>query len=95
MKNKKPIVLIVGPVTSNGGISQVINAIADQKCILDHYEIIKINTSQYKDSGLLGELITFITGLYKYILSIIFLKPKIIHIHTSANISFYRKSIKT
>jgi glycosyltransferase involved in cell wall biosynthesis len=93
MKNKKPIVLIVGPVTSNGGISQVINAIADQKCILDHYEIIKINTSQYKDSGLLGELITFITGLYKYILSIIFLKPKIIHIHTSANISFYRKSI--
>ncbi|NWF75466.1 MAG: glycosyltransferase family 4 protein [Nitrospirae bacterium] len=91
-KAHKPVILILAPIAAKGGISSVINSILEQD-INTKFDFIKINTSLYKDGGIVRELITFLKAILKYIFILIFKRVDLIHIHTSASVSFYRKSI--
>ena len=88
-------VLVVGSdLTSNGGIASVVKA---------HYEASKragsrarlqlLKTNYYHDRGKIAELTIVTFALCKF-LFLVSTKPiDIVHIHSSAHLSFYRKSL--
>lgn len=91
-RERKPVVLILGPLKAKGGISSVINPILKQ-AIGDKFNFIKVNTSLYKDGGMIGEIGTSLKAVLQCIIILTFRSVDLIHIHSSAFVSFYRKSI--
>jgi glycosyltransferase involved in cell wall biosynthesis len=88
---KKRIALI-GPIHCQGGIATVINAISTCKIINDEYDLSFFHTSNYKDSGTLGNLFVFVRALLRFKMKLLSRRIDVAHIHTSYGLSFYRKT---
>lgn len=88
-------ILIVGcDLTSNGGIASVIKSHYKAYKESDWaFEIFLLKTNYYKDKSVIFEFLILIKAFFHCLYYIFFKKVKILHIHSSANISFYRKSI--
>lgn len=92
MNQHKRTVIVAGPAKSTGGVASVIDTILNQN-MPNEYVLIRLNTSLYKNGGLLREIKTLSDAMIKYLFHLMFKDVDIIHLHVSANISFYRKSI--
>ena len=88
------VVLIGADLTSNGGIASVIKSYYESYLQGNYnYEILLLKTNFYKDKGIFFELLILIKSIIKILYLLIFRNVGILHIHTSAHFSFYRKSI--
>jgi len=88
-------VLIVGAdLTSNGGIASVIKSYYKAyKKGKYNYELFLLKTSHYKDRGVFANILLVISAIIKFIKIISTGNIGLVHIHSSAHRSFYRKSI--
>lgn len=91
MKKQVKILLVGADLSSNGGIASAVKVFYKAKNKKYRYTLLK--TNYYKDKGLAFELIIAIKALTKYFIFLITNQFKIVHIHSSARISFYRKTI--
>jgi glycosyltransferase involved in cell wall biosynthesis len=85
--------MINSDLTSNGGIASVIKSLYlanEKKMKIDLY---LLKTTYYKDKKLHHKIFLFIKSLILFVAYLVFNKIDIIHIHSSAGISFYRKFI--
>jgi len=89
-RNKKRVAL-VGPISCNGGIAAVVNAVASSESIMSRYELLFFNTTNYKDSNFFINFIIFIKSIVSYLKKMLEGKVDLAHIHTSYERSFYRK----
>jgi len=90
---KRNILIVGADLTSNGGIASVIKAyhsalLKGNYCI----NLIFIRTNYYKDKGKGREVLIFIKSFIRFLYLILFSDIELIHVHSSAYISFYRKS---
>jgi len=91
--SKKNILIIGSDLTSNGGIASVIKSYYSAYITGNYaYKLFLLKTNHYKDKGLFSEILIFFTSFLKAIYLVAFKSIGLLHIHTSANISFYRKS---
>jgi glycosyltransferase involved in cell wall biosynthesis len=79
--------------TSNGGIASVVKSYLKCAKINNDISFITLKTNYYKDKNIIFEISILISSIIKYFIIICKDKVDIIHIHSSGNISFYRKSI--
>lgn len=88
-------VLIVGvDLSSNGGIASVVKS---------HYHACKrggypldldlLKTNHYQDKGIFYEFLILVKSYFQFLGYLVADRHELIHIHTSANRSFFRKSI--
>ena len=87
------ILVVGGDLTSNGGIASVIKSLYSAYEVGNYdYDLFLLKTGYYKDKGLFFELIIFITPWFKAFYHLVFNNVGLMHIHSSARVSFYRKS---
>lgn len=80
--------------TSKGGIASVVRTYVDEhRRNSNGIELRTLKTSHYKDKGLPFEVLILAKSLLIYIYLMFTYRPQILHIHSSAYVSFYRKSI--
>ncbi len=92
--NTLSIVLVNSDMSSKGGISSVIQSITrTNRKIGSPVRLILLKTSHYKEKELFAEISLLIYSIAKFISILLFNKIDIVHIHSSAFLSFYRKSI--
>lgn len=95
-KSRKSIrVLMIGSdLTSRGGIASVVKAYYSG-CRRDPrgVDLRLLKTCYYKDKGLLSEMCILVKALLTFGYSLLSFRPQVLHIHSSAYISFYRKSL--
>ena len=93
--SKHNVLIIGADKTSNGGIASVIKTYinTNEAIITSEFNFIPIKTSNYKDKSILYEVFTLIKAIFLFIYYIIVKNVNIVHIHSSAYISFYRKII--
>ena len=88
-------VLMVGcDLSSRGGIASVVKAY--HSAWIDNpngIDLRLLKTSYYKDKSILFEMYMAAKAIVLLLHNLLFLRPHIIHIHSSAYISFYRKSV--
>jgi len=88
-------VLIIGSdLTSNGGIASVIKAY--HKAYIEgnySFEISMLKTSYYRDKSRAFAVVILIKSIVRFFYLLMSKNIGILHIHSSANISFFRKSI--
>jgi glycosyltransferase involved in cell wall biosynthesis len=90
----KPGIVIIGPVAARGGVSAVVHNVLSANVLQGRYRIRLVNTSVYKDGGLLAEIRTVSLALAKFIGMLPFRQSwPMIHIHVSRGVSFYRKLV--
>ena len=92
---KFSVMIVGGDLSSNGGISSVIKSYyhAYKKDNYD-FDFFLLKTTEYKHGNKIINCICFISALLKFIYRLISNRHiKIIHIHTSSHLSFYRKYI--
>jgi glycosyltransferase involved in cell wall biosynthesis len=88
------IIIINSDLSSKGGISSVIQTMYRTNLSLGcPVEMTLLKTSHYKDKHLLSEICLLFSSLVKFFYILAFKKVDIVHIHSSAYLSFYRKSI--
>jgi glycosyltransferase involved in cell wall biosynthesis len=93
MKNKN-ILIIGGDLTSNGGIASVIKAYYSVYSKGNYpFKLFLLKTYYYKDKSQLFELLIFAQSIFRFFRLILTERIKLLHIHSSADISFVRKSI--
>lgn len=85
---KKKVCMVVPSFSAKGGITSVVSGYRGSK-LEEEYDIKYIET--YCDGGKLYKLITVLKAYIKFLYTILFWKPSIIHIHSSFGGSFYRK----
>ena len=91
---QKNILVIGGDLTSNGGIASVIKAYyAVYRKGNYPFKLFLLKTYYYKDKSKLFELLVFIQSIFRFFQLVLFRNIKLLHIHSSADISFVRKSI--
>jgi len=87
----KPIIVMVGPrMDTRGGISSVVNVLANSD-LIEMYRLIFVNT--YIDTNLLSKLSIFVYSCFALSLICVDNKVRIIHIHSASRGSFFRKAI--
>lgn len=90
MSNKSKILMIGPDKNAQGGIASVIKLYEDFK--LDFDNVIYLST--YTDGTILLKFIVYFFFLLKYLILLLFRQDiRLVHIHTSSNGSFFRKSI--
>lgn len=94
MNQKKNVLIIGTDLTSNGGIASVVKSYfyAYEEANYD-YKLYLLKTNYYKDKSKLFEILILFKSFFKALYFGLFKKVRIFHIHSSANFSFYRKSI--
>jgi glycosyltransferase involved in cell wall biosynthesis len=85
-------IIVLGPTAGEGGITTVINTVVNTE-VLCKENIFRVSTSVYKDGGTVKEILTLVKGFYQYLHLLLRERIDIIHIHSSYQTSFYRKSI--
>ncbi|MEI8201412.1 MAG: glycosyltransferase family 4 protein [Bacteroidota bacterium] len=95
MKRRNPGVLMVGSdLTSNGGIASVIKTLYASYSKSDFpFRLFLLKTCYYNDKGILWELFILIKAILVFTPIIIKHNVKIVHLHTSSNLSYYRTII--
>lgn len=93
MKESKNKILIVGPsVKLIGGVSQCIKTITETK-VSQSFDFVFYETSVNIGSDFLSVLMIKLSESRSYIKALFSHKPDIIHIHSSAYMSFFEKSL--
>lgn len=90
----RPNVLMIGTdLSSNGGIASVVKAyyFAHQKGNYS-YKLHLLKTNYYKDKSMIFEALIFLRSFMLSIFAVVVKNISIFHIHSSANVSFYRKT---
>jgi glycosyltransferase involved in cell wall biosynthesis len=91
----QPKILVVNSdMTSHGGIASVIQTLYRENELQGKpVEYLLLKTSYYKDKSKAAEVLLLIGSLFRFIFILTFSPVDIVHIHSSAWLSFYRKSI--
>jgi glycosyltransferase involved in cell wall biosynthesis len=88
---KKRILVVGADLSNNGGIASVVKTL--YKVENKGYEYDLLKTYYYKDKSAFFELMILIKAIIIYQFKLLSFKYPIIHIHSSMNVSFFRKSI--
>ncbi len=94
MKQKLNVLVVNSDLTSNGGIASVIKTLYNANIKMGtpvNFHLLK--TSHFKDKPLIFEIILLVRSFFTCIYTLSVKHIDIVHIHTSAEISFYRKSL--
>ncbi|MCT4630857.1 glycosyltransferase family 4 protein [Winogradskyella sp.] len=90
----KNILIVGADLTSNGGIASVIKSHYKAYQLKPYpFNLFLLKTNYYKDKTLLFEILILFKAFFCCLYYILFKNVKVLHIHSSANISFFRKSI--
>ena len=90
----KNILVIGADLTSNGGIASVIKSHYKAYQSKEFpFKLFLLKTNHYKDKSLIFEVLILFKAFFQCLYFILFKNVKIVHIHSSAKVSFFRKSI--
>jgi len=93
MKNCN-VLIVNSDLTSNGGIASVIKTYYNiYKTGNYPFNLYLLKTCYYKDKTLLFEFFILFTSIINYFKFLLFKQVKLVHIHSSAGVSFFRKSV--
>ena len=93
MKKSNSKILVIGPsINLIGGVSQCIQTISETK-VSQYYDMKFFETSVYVGGSFVFVLMKKLGEIKGYVKSLFTNKPDIIHVHSSAYMSFFEKSL--
>lgn len=88
------ILFVNSDMTSRGGIASVIQTLYEENVSQNApIGLSLLKTSHYMDKSKISELVLFVEAFFRCLYMLLFKNIDIVHIHSSAGISFYRKCI--
>jgi glycosyltransferase involved in cell wall biosynthesis len=93
-ENHLTVLMVNSDLSSKGGIASVIRTLYEENKLHSYpINIILLKTSHYMNKSMIFEFFLLASSFSKYLFLISSKKIDIVHIHSSAHISFYRKSL--
>jgi glycosyltransferase involved in cell wall biosynthesis len=91
-ENNLTVLMVNSDLSSKGGIASVIRTLYEENKSHPYpINIILLKTSHYMDKSIIFEFFLLASAFSKYLFFILSKNVDIVHIHSSAHISFYRK----
>ena len=87
---RKKICMVVPSFTAKGGITSVVNGYRNSQ-LTEDYDVRFIET--YCDGSVIQKTSKALSAYLKFIYTVFFWKPNLVHVHTSFGGSFYRKAV--
>jgi len=86
-------VIQIGPVEARGGISAVIGSILHTGVVQAGFNVITVNSSMYRDAPAWHEFGVIGRALFELLKSGLVPANRVVHLHASYGVSFYRKAL--
>lgn len=87
---RKKVCMVVPSFTAKGGITSVVNGYRNSQ-LTEDYDVRFIET--YCDGSAIQKTSKALSAYLKFIYTVFFWKPNLVHVHTSFGGSFYRKAV--